>query len=163
MPRSPTYPFLIGFFKTKIFIPVLSLTCLPHVLHININKNMDQTLQVHNFYCQLFPEELHNPTQNPYSQLQHTDTLHSKLWSVGSMHVCSFLLVFISFLMTMKVSQITQTEWLDHSKQRKWKNMDGTVSGITENINVAFVWRKSKKTLVKVSAEVRTWHIQNTC
>lgn len=57
----------------------MSTTCPPNHVLINRNKNTDKTMQVHNFYFQLFPEEPHKPTKNPYGQLQHTGMLHSKL------------------------------------------------------------------------------------
>jgi hypothetical protein len=75
----------------------MSTTCPPYHVLINTNKNTDKTLQVHNFYFQLFLEEPHKPTQNSYGQLQQKGMLRSKLWSVRSMYVCMYVSSFVYF------------------------------------------------------------------
>ena len=57
----------------------MSTTRPPNHVLIIINKNTDKTMQVRNFYFELFPEEVHKPPQNPYVQFQHTGMLHRKL------------------------------------------------------------------------------------
>jgi len=86
----------------------MSTTWPPKHIFININKNTNKTLQVHNFYFQLFPQEPHKPTQNSYSQLQHTSMLHT---NYEVLEVCMYVHLFIClqlYLWTMKVSQTIQ-------------------------------------------------------